>query len=520
MERRRLRDTEKASYRGAAEQATTERVHGRAPEEREAIAQGGPTADKRGANPALASTSAPATPATPTTAGVKDKRHHAPYERHADTSDGRHTPHPGGQRERAHAEPGGGDRRDDSSSPSPDGDSGRDRTPPLRGQPLGPGEENILGADFVNFSDVCSLHDELGAGAFGTTYLAVSKSSGEEMACKVIPKHRLLDEVCKEGLRQEVKILRHLTGHPNIAGLKGAHEDAVNVYILMEICVGGELFARIAQRGHYSEKDAADCFRTIMKTVAHCHDRGVFHRDLKPENFVLETSAENASIKAIDFGLSTFFTRDQKFSEVVGTSLYMAPEVIDRNYSQGADVWSAGVILYILLSGNSPFWAPTDAEVLEEVKKPYDLVSDPWHKVSDAAKEVIRMCLNPDPSTRKCAKDVLLHRWVRENGSALREATLDGGVLARMKNFASANKFKKMGLMAMAKTLCRKDSEMMRLKRLFTKFDTDDDGAITVDELRSGLEKTGALTGASELKQLVHSLDIKGTQIPPHISNP
>jgi calcium-dependent protein kinase len=187
--------------------------------------------------------------------------------------------------------------------------------------------------------------------------------------------------------------MKHLNGHPNIAGLKGAFEDAKNVYIVMEICAGGELFDRIAERGHYSEKDAADCFRTIMLTVAHCHQRGVIHRDLKPENFVLETSAENARIKAIDFGLGTFFEKNQRFSDVVGTAFYIAPEVLDGDYSEVADVWSAGVILYILLSGNPPFWAPTDKGIFDvglcELNHPPDpqLASSAWSQPLHLSRE-------------------------------------------------------------------------------------------------------------------------------------
>ena len=175
-----------------------------------------------------------------------------------------------------------------------------------------------MGNKYVNIDDLYVLKNELGAGAFGVTYLATDKKTGEEVACKIIAKRKIVDEDDKNGLRVEVKIMKHLNGFVNIAGLKGAHEDAKNVYIVMEICTGGELFDRIAERGHYTEKDASDCFRTIVQTLAHCHNRGVMHRDLKPENFVLETPAEDAAIKAIDFGLGTFFTKNQRFTDVVG----------------------------------------------------------------------------------------------------------------------------------------------------------------------------------------------------------
>lgn len=362
----------------------------------------------------------------------------------------------------------------------------------------------------MNISDLYTLHQELGAGAFGTTYLATDAITGERVACKVIAKRKMLNEEDREGLRHEVKILGHVSGYPGIAKLKAAAEDAKNVYIVMELCTGGELFDRIVERGHYTEKDAADCFRTIMKTIAHCHDRGVIHRDLKPENFVLESEASDAPIKAIDFGLSTFFRKSQRFSQAVGTAFYIAPEVIGRDYNEVCDVWSAGVILYILLSGSPPFWAPTDKGIFEEVKScNYSLQGDEWRGISNGAKEVIKMCLNPKPFARVRAKDVLMHPWVRENGTAKADAAIDTDVLTKMKQFATANKFKKMGLMAMGKTLS--EQEIAGLREMFYRFDTDNSGTITIDELRRGLEQTGALTASDEIFKLMRALDVNGT---------
>ena len=371
--------------------------------------------------------------------------------------------------------------------------------------------ESILGNAYVNIEDFYTLKDELGAGAFGVTYLALDNKTAEEVAVKIIAKRKMSDERDREGLRNEVKILKHLSGITNIAGLLDAFEDSYNVYIVMEMCSGGELFDRIVERGQYTEKDAADCFRNIMSTIAQCHKRGVIHRDLKPENFVLKTRAEDSAIKAIDFGLSTFFEKNQSFTELVGTPLYIAPEVINGDYREVADVWSAGVILYILLSGVPPFWAPTEEGIFEEVKAcRYEMrVDEGWGNISDSAKEVVKMCLNPDPRSRVTASVVLRHPWVREKGVARADSLINTDVLARMKQFATANKFKKMGLMAMAKTLSQE--EIAGLKGLFQEFDTDNSGTITVDELQKGLAKTGAVTASDEIKTLMQDLDADGS---------
>mmetsp|Transcript_36164 Transcript_36164/g.89103 ORF Transcript_36164/g.89103 Transcript_36164/m.89103 type:complete len:526 (-) Transcript_36164:476-2053(-) len=368
---------------------------------------------------------------------------------------------------------------------------------------------SVLGRDTEDVNDHYTFHEELGKGQFGTTYLVTHKKTGERAACKAIAKRKLQSKDDIEDVRREVSILHHLNGHPNIVGLKAAYEGSKHVYIVMDLCTGGELFDRIVERGHYSEKDAAGIFRTMMRTISHCHNLGVIHRDLKPENFVLVTKADDAPINAIDFGLSTFFEPDQQFHDIVGSAYYVAPEVLRRQYSHEADIWSAGVILYILLSGVPPFWAQSENGIFEAVLKgKYDLKSDPWDKISEGAKDVIRKMLHPKPKERIKASEVLNHPWVREDGDA-GDQKLDNIVLSRMKNFANINKFKKMGLMAIAKTLTAE--EIMGLKELFHSFDTDNSGTITIDELKVGLEKKGAKTASDELVHLMKSIDMDGS---------
>ena len=150
--------------------------------------------------------------------------------------------------------------------------------------------------------------------------------------------------------------MHHLAGHPNIVTLKGAFEDKHDVHIVMELCSGGELFDRIAARGHYSERAAAILTKTIVSVVDYCHKNNVIHRDLKPENFLLADKREDAPLKVTDFGLSVFYKEGEVFTDTVGSAFYVAPEVLKGKYGKEADVWSCGVILYILLSGTPPFW--------------------------------------------------------------------------------------------------------------------------------------------------------------------
>lgn len=201
------------------------------------------------------------------------------------------------------------------------------------------------------------LGRELGRGEFGTTFLCKDKETGEEYACKTISKEKLRTAIDLEDVRREVAIMRHLPKHPNVVTLKDTYEDDGAVHLVMELCEGGELFDRIVARGHYTERAAALVTRTILQIVQMCHKEGVIHRDLKPENFLFSDKKETATLKAIDFGLSVFFKPGQRFDEIVGSPYYMAPEVLKRNYGPEVDIWSAGVILYILLCGVPPFWA-------------------------------------------------------------------------------------------------------------------------------------------------------------------
>jgi calcium-dependent protein kinase len=159
----------------------------------------------------------------------------------------------------------------------------------------------------ARLKDLYTIGKKLGQGQFGTTYLCVEKATGREFACKSIAKRKLLTQEDVEDVRREIQIMHHLAGHANVVSIVGAYEDAVAVQLVMELCAGGELFDRIIQRGHYSEKAAAQLARVIVGVIEACHSLGVMHRDLKPENFLFIHQKEDSPLKAIDFGLSIFF---------------------------------------------------------------------------------------------------------------------------------------------------------------------------------------------------------------------
>ncbi|ONK68844.1 uncharacterized protein A4U43_C05F16600 [Asparagus officinalis] len=366
--------------------------------------------------------------------------------------------------------------------------------------------ESILKRKTETLKDIYNIGRKLGQGQFGTTYLCVEKSTGKEFACKSILKRKLTNDEDVEDVRREIQIMHHLTGHPNVISICGAYEDSMAVHVVMELCAGGELFDRIIEKGHYSEKKAAELARVIVGVVEVCHSLGVMHRDLKPENFLFVGREEDAKLKTIDFGLSIFFMPGDKFTDIVGSPYYVAPEVLKKNYGPEADVWSAGVIIYILLSGVPPFWGETEHAIFEQVLRGrLDFETDPWPSISESAKDLVKRMLVRDPRKRLTAHEVLCHPWLEVGGMAP-DKPLDSAVLSRLKQFSAMNKLKKMALRVIAESLS--EEEIAGLKELFKMIDTDNSGQITFEELKAGLGRVGANMKESEISALMQAADV------------
>ncbi|PWA98446.1 EF-hand domain pair [Artemisia annua] len=350
------------------------------------------------------------------------------------------------------------------------------------------------------------LGRELGRGEFGVTYLCTDSETGEKFACKSILKKKLRTSVDIDDVKREVDIMKHLPKHPNIVTIKDTYEDNNAVHIVMELCEGGELFDRIVARGHYTERAAAAIMRTIVEVVQICHTHGVMHRDLKPENFLFANKKETAALKTIDFGLSVFFKEGEVFKEIVGSPWYMAPEVLKRSYGPEVDVWSAGIILYILLCGVPPFWAETEQEVAQAIlHSRIDFKRDPWSKVSENAKDLVKKMLDRDPKRRLTAQQVLEHPWLFD-AKAAPNVSLGEVVRSRLKQFQVMNKLKKRALRVIAEHLSVE--EVAGLKETFEMMDTGNKGKINIEELRNGLQKLGQLINDDDLKVLMESVDL------------
>jgi len=263
----------------------------------------------------------------------------------------------------------------------------------------------------------------IGTGHFAKVRKGRHKQTGELVAVKIITKpapHKM------KMLKAEVDIMTKLD-HPNVVRLHKVVDTETKLYLVMELLTGGELFDRIVAKGHYSEADARTLTRTIVNTMAYLHSQGVAHRDLKPENVLLATAAEDAAIKITDFGLSRLIEDSSLMTTACGTPGYVAPEVITHEaYSTQIDMWSVGVIVYILLCGFPPFYGENDAQMFRKIRAAqYKFLSPYWDSISAEAKDFVSKLLVVDPQARMTAKAALQHKWLV--GSNVSTRNLFGG---------------------------------------------------------------------------------------------
>lgn len=207
----------------------------------------------------------------------------------------------------------------------------------------------------------------LGEGSFGQVKLVTHKRTGLDRAMKIIKKAEVPAEE-RDKMLKEVTILKSLD-HPNILKIFDMHEDESHYYLLTEYCAGGELFDRIQKANNFNEKMAAKYIKQLLSAIAYLHARNIVHRDLKAENLLFESDADDANLKLIDFGVSSECFKGNKLKETLGTPYYIAPEVLLQSYDEKCDIWSCGIILYILLCGYPPFNGDNDNEIIDSVKK-------------------------------------------------------------------------------------------------------------------------------------------------------
>jgi len=261
-----------------------------------------------------------------------------------------------------------------------------------------------------------ALEKELGTGHFAKVKLGRHVQTGTTCAIKIVKK----PSGSKMALVQtEVDILKAIS-HPFIVRCYDVIDTPDKMYFMMELMEGGELFDRIVEQGHFTEQDAIGVTIKLLDAIKYLHDRGIAHRDLKPENMLMTTKGADAECKITDFGLSKFFDQQSAVMKTpCGTPGYIAPEVLlMKGYDKQCDVWSLGVIVYILLCGFPPFYADNDAQLYEKIKKgQYEFLRPYWDPISDVAKDLIRKMLTVDPAKRITCAEALQHPWLKDEAA-------------------------------------------------------------------------------------------------------
>ncbi|KAD3068876.1 hypothetical protein R6Q59_017130 [Mikania micrantha] len=252
----------------------------------------------------------------------------------------------------------------------------------------------------------------LGEGTFAKVKFARNVETGENVAIKILDKEKVLKHKMITQIKREISTMK-LIRHPNVIRMFEVMASKTKIYIVLEFVTGGELFDKVASRGRLKEDEARKYFQQLINAVDYCHSRGVFHRDLKPENLLLDA---NGCLKVSDFGLSALpqqVREDGLLYTTCGTPNYVAPEVINNKGYDGAkaDLWSCGVILFVLMAGYLPF---EDANLTTLYKKIFkaDFTCPPWF--SSSAKKLIKRILDPNPVTRITAAEVIENDWFKK----------------------------------------------------------------------------------------------------------
>lgn len=355
----------------------------------------------------------------------------------------------------------------------------------------------------------------LGEGSYGNVSKGKSKSTGAVRAIKAISRNKVTDE---KKFYAENDIHKKMD-HPNIVKLCEVFKDAKKYYLVMELCTGGELFDRIIDMAEQSgvegiafgESQAAEYMKQIMGAIFYMHSNDFVHRDIKPENFLMETKQADADIKVIDFGLAMHNPEKKQMKTKAGTPYYVAPEVLAGAYTEKCDIWSCGVIAYILLCGYPPFFGDADKDILNMVKKgKFDFPSPDWDDRSNASKDFIRKMLTMKIEDRPSAEDCLNLEWLTGKGGKTDAiVTFDQVSFDKLRSFHKMSKLKKMAVTALAQELDSKD--IRDLKKMFKDIDQNGDGMLEVEEIQKlvvQVQKSGNKSfDPEQLQMLLTKLD-------------
>ena len=335
----------------------------------------------------------------------------------------------------------------------------------------------------------------LGEGSFASVYRVQNRYTDVICAMKIIKKNFSCSAEDEKDIFNEINILR-MMDHPGVLKFFEFYSNKQNYSIVTELCPGGELFQQIIDRGPFDEKYSAFIMYQLFSAINYCHKMHIVHRDLKPENILIVDKDRNGYpiIKVCDFGTSKIFQKGRAERKLVGSSYYIAPEVLSKHYNEKCDLWSCGVIMYILLSARPPFGGQDDEEIMERVSTgEYDLESPPFNKLSSNALDLIKKLLTMDYNERISAEQALNHPWFKANKSQeLFNKINDNGtirdLIQNLKNYRRTSIIQETALAYLVHHFPQ-IKDVVNSCKLFNQIDKSGDGKITKAELLKGLSE-------------------------------
>lgn len=353
---------------------------------------------------------------------------------------------------------------------------------------------------------------EIGAGGFGKVFVARDKAfDNRKVAVKKVQKTTKTPTE-SGSLDKEIQVMKELD-HPNICKLLATFEEGRNIFFIMELCEGGEVFDRIIENGFITERVSATILAQVCSALAYAHYRGIAHRDIKPENVVFCTKdADDNRVKVIDWGLATNFTGGAKMTKAVGSMTYAAPEVIGSNdqkaYTAACDLWSVGVLAYVMLCGKPPFWGSRDQHYKNAKNERYPFKDPPWDRMNENAKDFVRKLLKAKPDERLPIEKVVQHPWLVAPPDEVNSAA-SSSVVSNLKAFSAQSTFSRICITAVARQLDHK--QLKDIHQVFRAMDLDGNGVLTADEVKQGLGAMGGQAGM-DIDKLFANLDMDGSQ--------
>ena len=355
----------------------------------------------------------------------------------------------------------------------------------------------------------------LGEGSFAAVYRVQNRITDSIRAMKIINKSASCSPEDDKEIFNEINILRTLD-HPNILKIFEFYSNKESYSIVTELCSGGELFQEIVDKGPFNENYSAYVMFQILSAINYCHNMKIVHRDLKPENILIVDRDKNnyPRVKICDFGTSKMFEKGAIQRKLVGSSYYIAPEVLKKHYDEKCDLWSCGVILYILLSGRPPFGGENDKEIMERVSiGKYDLQSSPFNKVSKNGIDLIQKLLIMDPKKRISAQDALLHPWFKDHRSKelfnqIKDETTLKKLIANLKAYRKDSIIQETALAYLVHNFPQM-KDVVNACKLFNQIDVNGDGKINKGELLKGLQsKIKSDTLEQDVEQIFKNIDM------------